>query len=147
MNQIITENDKINWTYERRLKLESKLLLMYNPVMCMDTSPIAGLTLHLQHQMLSCRKIKLNPLKANLKTSKFESAEDDFSKDTFEHLSLESKFSDEPRDSYKILVCFKDIFYHKKCAQSLGLPHRIKVDFGMIITIYHHMHLIIIQFS
>jgi len=31
--------------------------------MCMDSSPIAGLVVNLQHQMLSCRTKVLNPLK------------------------------------------------------------------------------------
>lgn len=46
-----------------KLKLKSKLLLVSCPVLCMDASPIAGLTVNLQHQMLSCRTIELNPIK------------------------------------------------------------------------------------
>lgn len=40
--------------------------------MCMDPSPIAGLTVQLQHQLLSRRTIALNPLKVmNDDSSKF----------------------------------------------------------------------------
>jgi len=39
------------------------LLLQNFPVMCTDSSPIAGLTVQLQHQLLSRRTITLNPLK------------------------------------------------------------------------------------
>jgi len=80
----------------------------------MDMSPVAGLTVQLQHQMLSGRRIKLNPLKENHKTSKFECVADDFSNDTFGHLSLNSKFSDEPRDSSQISVCFLRYILLKK---------------------------------
>lgn len=43
----------------------------------MDSSPVAGLTVQLQHQLLSGRSIELNPLKhehvsSDLKSSKLE---------------------------------------------------------------------------
>lgn len=63
INQIIAENSHLNWTYERRLKLEQMLLLVTRPAFCFDSSPIAGLAVHLQHQMLSVRDVELNPLK------------------------------------------------------------------------------------
>lgn len=121
MNQIIIENDQINWTYERRLKLESKLLLLYYPAMCMDMSPVAGLTVQLQHQMLSCRRVELNPLKKKQKTAKFECVAEDVSNDTFKQLLLQSKFSDVPRDSSKILVCFVCYILFKKNMYDLHL--------------------------
>lgn len=36
--------------------------------MCLDILPIAGSTVRLQHQLLSCRNISLNPLKNILET-------------------------------------------------------------------------------
>lgn len=51
------------------------LLLISNPVMCMDSSPIAGLTINLQHQILSCRSINLNPLKKKYTPSKLKPLE------------------------------------------------------------------------
>jgi len=39
----------------------------------MDSSPIAGLAINLQHQMLNCRSIHLNPIKNNFISSKLKS--------------------------------------------------------------------------
>jgi len=63
MNEIIADNSHVHWTYKKKLKLERMLLLASRPVMCIDSSPIAGTVINLQHQMINCRSIKLNPLK------------------------------------------------------------------------------------
>lgn len=100
----MAENSHINWTYKRRLKLESTLLLLSRPAMCMDSSPIAGLTVYLQHQMLSCRKIKLNPLKYNTKS---KSIKVDLFDNLDENTLITSKLSNKPqKDSSIITVCF-----------------------------------------
>jgi len=39
----------------------------------MDSSPIAGFTVRLQHQILSCRSIQLNPLKNKYTPPKLKS--------------------------------------------------------------------------
>jgi len=70
LKKIMAENSHINWTFEKKLKLESMLLLASRPVMCMDSSPIAGLAVNLQAQIFSCRKIELNPLKTNYKSKR-----------------------------------------------------------------------------
>lgn len=72
LNRIIAQCSPAHCSYEQRLKIESKLIKLNFPVMCMDPSPIAGLTVQLQHQLLSRRTIALNPLKVmNDDTSKF----------------------------------------------------------------------------
>jgi len=63
VDRIIAKCKPAYCSYEQRLKIESKLLQQNFPVMCMDSSPIAGLTIQLQHQLLSRRTITLNPLK------------------------------------------------------------------------------------
>lgn len=108
MNQIIAENSHINWTYEKKLKLESMLLMVSHPAMCMDSSPIAGLAIHLQHQMLSCRSIQLNPLKNKCASSKTKLIEMNVSNDLDEDNLFMSTLSDEPQtEPSKIKVCFK----------------------------------------
>ncbi|XP_025205151.1 myosin-2 heavy chain-like [Melanaphis sacchari] len=73
LNRIIAQCSPKHCSYKRRLKIESKLIRLNFPVMCMDPSPIAGLTVQLQHQLLSRRTIILNPLKViNDDSSKFE---------------------------------------------------------------------------
>ncbi|XP_060858740.1 MATH and LRR domain-containing protein PFE0570w-like isoform X2 [Metopolophium dirhodum] len=71
---IITNNsdptDKNFWSIDRRLGLESEILKKVYPVMCMDPSPLAGLVVQLQHQVLSRRTIVLNPLKRKNNFSK-----------------------------------------------------------------------------
>jgi len=39
----------------------------------MDSSPIASFTVHLQHQILNCRSIQLNPLKNKYTPPKLKS--------------------------------------------------------------------------
>ncbi|XP_001942883.2 golgin subfamily A member 4 [Acyrthosiphon pisum] len=63
VDRIIAKCSPAYCSYEQRLKIESQLILRNFPVMCIDSSPIAGLTVHLQNQLLSRRTISLNPLK------------------------------------------------------------------------------------
>lgn len=63
VNRIIEKCKPAHCSYEQRLKIESDLLRLNFPVMCMDTAPISGLVVQLQHQLLSRRTINLNPLK------------------------------------------------------------------------------------
>lgn len=53
------------------------LILVSHPGMCMDSSSIAGLTVNLQHQLLSCRKIVLNPFKNNFNSLKLNLPENE----------------------------------------------------------------------
>lgn len=80
---------------------------MSRPVMCMDSSPIAGLTVYLQHQMLSYRKIKLNPLNNKYNASKSKLTKVDLFNDLDEDTLITSKLSNKPqRDSSIMAVCF-----------------------------------------
>ncbi|XP_060835614.1 uncharacterized protein LOC132918419 [Rhopalosiphum padi] len=73
LNRIIAQCSPAHCSYEQRLKIESELIRLNFPVMCMDPSPLAGLTVQLQHQLLSRRTITLNPLNViNNDSSKFE---------------------------------------------------------------------------
>ncbi|CAH1724069.1 unnamed protein product [Aphis gossypii] len=63
LNRIIAQCSPAHCSYEQRLKIESKLIKLNFPVILTDPSPIAGLTVQLQHQLLSRRTIALNPLK------------------------------------------------------------------------------------
>lgn len=84
--------------------LESKLLKLSNPVMCMDRSPIAGLTVQLQHQLLSCRNICLNPIKQSSTSSKLNPSETD----NFNDELFTSKLSNESQNaSSKMMVSLK----------------------------------------
>ncbi|VVC40290.1 Hypothetical protein CINCED_3A000795 [Cinara cedri] len=94
-NQIISEHNYMNWSYNKRLKLESMLTLVSHPVMCMDSSHIAGLTVNLQHQLLSCRKIILNPLKNNFKSSKLNLSHNDLTNDFYQDTQFTSNSSNE----------------------------------------------------
>lgn len=106
MNRIIAENSHINWTYRKRLKLESMLLKVNNPVLCMDSSPIAGLTVHLQHQMLSCRTIQLNPLKYKHTSSKLNPLGTNLH--TSSGMSFTKNLPNESQGaSSKLIVCLK----------------------------------------
>lgn len=103
----MAETTHINWTYKRKLKLESTLLMMSHPAMCMDSSPIAGLTVYLQHQMLSYRKIKLNPLNNKYNSSKSKLTKEDLFDDLDEDTLITSKLSNKlQRDSSMMTVCF-----------------------------------------
>lgn len=53
------------------------LILVSHRVMCMDSSPISGLTVNLQHQLLSQRTIILNPFNNHLNSSKVNLSEND----------------------------------------------------------------------
>lgn len=81
VNKLVENNKQIDWTPFKILELERRLLLMSNPVICGDSSPIAGTTVLMQHQFTSCRSMSLNPLK------------NDFS--TFESKSLNTDLFDE----------------------------------------------------
>ncbi|XP_015374960.1 PREDICTED: uncharacterized protein LOC107169665 isoform X2 [Diuraphis noxia] len=73
VDRIIEKCKPTYCSYERRLKIESKLLKLNFPVMCMDPSPVCGLTVKLQHDLLSRRTMCLNPLKKKkYDSSKFE---------------------------------------------------------------------------
>jgi len=61
----------------------------------MDSSPIAGFTVHLQHQILACRSIQLNPLKNKYTPPKLKS------------FDLLDSCSSTPRFSNKQKVCSK----------------------------------------
>jgi len=114
VSYILANNNDIDWTYKKRLKLESMLLLLSRPVMCMDSLSIAGLTVHLQHQLLSCRNIQLNPLKNNNNLSKLKLLEVYFSQYT--NYDIYSKLSNEPQPtSSKIKVCKKCFHYIREC--------------------------------
>lgn len=99
LNQILAENSHINWTYQKRLKLESMLILVSHPVMCMDSSPIAGLTVNLQHQMLSCRSIMLNPLNNKYTYSKYKSLGLDMLTDSYDDMLFTSELSNKSQQS------------------------------------------------
>lgn len=60
---MVSQNDKNDWTLEKRLNLESRMLNIYYPIMCLDMLPATGIALNLQHILLSERKLKLNLLK------------------------------------------------------------------------------------
>lgn len=107
VNQIVAENSHINWTYKMKLKLESKLLLLSKPAMCMDSSSIAGLTVNLQHQLLSGRTIQLNPLKKKYPFSSKSISSIDSSNNSAGNVStsmLSNKKSSELTVSYKCLL-------------------------------------------
>lgn len=73
----------------------------------MDSSPISGLTVYLQHQMLSYRKIKLNPLNNKYNTSMSKSIKVDLFDDLDEDTLMTSKLSNKPQsDSSIMVVCF-----------------------------------------
>jgi len=91
----LAKNNHINWTYKKRLKLESMLLLISRPSMCMDSLPIAGLAIHLQHQLLSCRTIDINPFNNKDIYSKLESLPKDFLNDLSNKTLSTSKLSNE----------------------------------------------------
>lgn len=114
INQIVAENSQINWTYKMKLKLESKLLLLSKPAMCMDSSPIAGLTVNLQHQLLSGRTIILNPLKKKYTfSSKLISSPIDSSNNSAGNILSTSMLSDElPCKSSELMVSYKCLFLY-----------------------------------
>lgn len=62
-NNLIALIDDGKWTNKMKLRLESKIILLNHPVMCMDILPATGVALNLQHFLLSARKLELNPLK------------------------------------------------------------------------------------
>jgi len=64
----MAENSHVFCSYKKKLKLESILLLVPRPAMCVDSSSIACLMVNLQHQILSYRNIELNPLKMEYKS-------------------------------------------------------------------------------
>lgn len=70
----------------------------------MDSSPIAGLTVHLQHQMLSFRSVQLNPLKNDYASSKLKSFD---LLDSYSDKLFTQKLSDEQQKiSSKRMVSF-----------------------------------------
>lgn len=73
------------------------LILVSHPVMCMDSSPVAGLTVNLQHQMLSCRSIVLNPL--NNKYPKYKSLGIDMFTDSFDDMLFTPKPTNKSQQS------------------------------------------------
>lgn len=93
------------------------LILVSHPVMCMDSSPIAGLTVNLQHQMLSCRSIVLNPL--NNKYPKYKSLGIDMLKESYDDLlfiskptnKLQQSFSSKVRNMQFVIVYFLYFFF------------------------------------
>lgn len=81
------------------------ILVVTHPVLCMDASPIAGLTLHLQHQMLSCRTINLNPLKKQHTSTKLNPLGIDLLKNSYDDKSFTTNLSNESqRASSKLIV-------------------------------------------
>lgn len=95
----------MNWSYNKRLKLESMLTLVSHSSMCMDSSFIAGLTVNLQHQLLSYRKIILNPLKNNFKFSKLNTSQNDLKGGSYQDIKSTSNSSNESqRVSSKLMV-------------------------------------------
>jgi len=70
----------------------------------MDSSPIAGLVVNLQHQMLSCRTIVLNPLKRKNNCSKPKLIKTDLYNEFNDNINT-SKLSNEPKEkSSKLMV-------------------------------------------
>lgn len=121
----MAENSHINWTYEKRLKLESKLLLITHPVLCMDSSPIAGLTINLQHQLLSGRTIELNPIKNKDFSSENKSQNIDLLNNSHDDIKYNSAFTNEEssessesevssvvvlNEFYTLMQCFPTFF-------------------------------------
>lgn len=89
-----------------KLKLESKLLLLSKPAMCVDSSPIAGLTVNLQHQLLSGRTIQLNPLKKKF-SSKLISSSIDSSNNSAGNISTSMLSNELPCKSSELMVSYK----------------------------------------
>ncbi|XP_025415047.1 uncharacterized protein LOC112686817 isoform X2 [Sipha flava] len=65
-----------DWTYESKLKLESKILLLNYSVMCGGVLPATGAAVNLQHLLLSARKLEFNPLKRKYFSSKLNTETD-----------------------------------------------------------------------
>lgn len=93
----------MNWSYKKRLKLESMLILVSHPLMCMDSSPTSGLTVNLQHQLLSCHTIILNPFKNNFNSSKVNLSENDLQINLHKNIPTISKSSSQLVVSWKYL--------------------------------------------
>jgi len=64
VDRLIAKCSPTECSYEQRLYIESEMVKRNFPVMCIDSSPVAGLTVQLQHQLFSRRTITLNPLRA-----------------------------------------------------------------------------------
>lgn len=71
--------------------------------MCMDPSPIAGLVVNLQHQVLSCRTKVLNPLKRENFSSEPKSLKTDLCDESNDNLNT-SMLSDEPQEGSSNLM-------------------------------------------
>lgn len=91
--------------------LESMLLTRLYPYMCMDSSPIAGLVVNLQHQVLSCRTKVLNPLKRKSFYSVLKSLKTNLCNKSNDHLNT-SMLSNEPQEGYSNLMVGENLFYY-----------------------------------
>jgi len=77
----------------------------------MDSSPIAGVVVNLQHQVLSGRTIVLNPLKKKFNYSKPKSLETDLYNESDDNLNT-SMLSNEPQEgSSNLMVGRKYVYY------------------------------------
>ncbi|XP_050521576.1 uncharacterized protein LOC126894536 isoform X2 [Daktulosphaira vitifoliae] len=65
VNQLLIQNKTDNWSYEKKLKLESLLILASHPELCMDSSPSTGLAVKMQLNTSGSKIYELNPLKIN----------------------------------------------------------------------------------
>ncbi|XP_029342951.1 uncharacterized protein LOC100569481 [Acyrthosiphon pisum] len=104
---IITNNshptDNNYWSIDRRLGLESEILKRIYMVMCTDSSPLAGLVVQLQHQVLSRRTIVLNPLKRKNNFSKSIPLKTDLYNESNDNLNT-SMLSNEPQEGSSKLM-------------------------------------------
>jgi len=90
--------------------------------MCMDSSPIAGLVVNLQHQMLSCRTIVLNPLKRKYNCSNQKLLKTDLYNESNDNIKT-SMLSNKPqKESSKLMV------RRKKCLIISNRTYSCKVQ-------------------
>lgn len=89
---------------DRRIDVESEILKKIYPVLCTDPSPIAGLVVNLQHQVLSRRTIVLNPLKKKNYFKKPISLKTDLYNESNDNLNTSMMSKKSQEGSSKLMV-------------------------------------------
>lgn len=103
---MLVEYSFFDLSSDKLLKLESMLLLASHRILCMDISPVAGLAVKLQNQVLRHNCKNLNPMKKSYISSNMSTLEACLLKESHNNI-LESHFLDETQgESSKCLVSY-----------------------------------------